>query len=330
MTRGRVAAFATWFGLAALTFGLYLLRGGSLSAPPLTIPDRVQGWWQQHGPVEATFAVLRLGLFWTGCYLLALWTAGSVAGLRPDWRLASVLRHRCLPGAQVVVRAAVGLTAAGTWCISTAESSFAASGGGSVAPTATAPNHNPAPILRYVGPPDEPFLRPATRTPPSPSPGPDRTSSSDQAPRVGATPTPPLQRTTIPFRPGPGSGGSPSRRTPSSLPPPVAPARLDGRAAATGQLRNARRAPAALPPAGSRGPAGGRVVWVVRPGDDLWSIAAASLTAVWGRPPVLEELGPYWWRVVEVNRPHLPNPANPNLLFPGDRVILPPLPARPH
>jgi nucleoid-associated protein YgaU len=69
--------------------------------------------------------------------------------------------------------------------------------------------------------------------------------------------------------------------------------------------------------------------WVVRPGDNLWSIAARALGASWGRPPDVREVGPYWWRVVEVNRPRLPNPSDPNLLFAGDQVTLPPPPADP-
>jgi hypothetical protein len=69
--------------------------------------------------------------------------------------------------------------------------------------------------------------------------------------------------------------------------------------------------------------------WLVRPGDNLWSIAEATLTKAWGHPPGLRDLAPYWWQVVQVNRPNLPEPADPNLLLPGDRVTLPPQPAAP-
>jgi hypothetical protein len=71
------------------------------------------------------------------------------------------------------------------------------------------------------------------------------------------------------------------------------------------------------------------LVWLVRPGDNLWSIATDILAAAWGRPPDVREVAPYWWRVVEINRPYLPNPADPSLLFPGDRVTIPPAPATP-
>ncbi|MBO0692980.1 MAG: hypothetical protein J2P58_08790, partial [Acidimicrobiaceae bacterium] len=67
--------------------------------------------------------------------------------------------------------------------------------------------------------------------------------------------------------------------------------------------------------------------WVVRPGDHLWSISEQTLAAAWGAPPALEQLGPYWWRVVTANRARLPDPDNIDLLFPGDVVTLPPLPS---
>ena len=67
----------------------------------------------------------------------------------------------------------------------------------------------------------------------------------------------------------------------------------------------------------------------MRPGDSLWSIAAATLASAWGHPPGTPDLARYWWQVVEANRPYLPIPADPNLLFPGDQVVLPAPPAPP-
>lgn len=78
--------------------------------------------------------------------------------------------------------------------------------------------------------------------------------------------------------------------------------------------------PAPPPPPGDAG------VWIVGPGDSLWSIAEATVRA---RQPARDgrAVAGYWLRVVEVNRPRLPVPGDPNLIFPGDRVVLPPLPA---
>ena len=62
-----------------------------------------------------------------------------------------------------------------------------------------------------------------------------------------------------------------------------------------------------------------RARWVVRPGDSLWSIAEATV----GAPPGL--VAAYWVELVELNRPTLPDPDDPSLLFSGDVVDLPPL-----
>ena len=65
------------------------------------------------------------------------------------------------------------------------------------------------------------------------------------------------------------------------------------------------------------------------PGDSLWSIAEATLATAWGQAPDERDLAHYWWQVVQTNRPFLPVPEDPNLLFPGDQVLIPPPPAAP-
>ncbi len=65
--------------------------------------------------------------------------------------------------------------------------------------------------------------------------------------------------------------------------------------------------------------------WIVEAGQSFWSIAedvvhrydpAASAGAV----------GAYWWRLVEHNHSRLPVPGNPDLLYVGDEILLPPPP----
>jgi hypothetical protein len=66
--------------------------------------------------------------------------------------------------------------------------------------------------------------------------------------------------------------------------------------------------------------------WVVRPGDHLWRIAEETLARAWGRAPSDREIDPFWRRLVERNRSALHDPANPDLLFPGDRIEVPAAP----
>jgi nucleoid-associated protein YgaU len=68
--------------------------------------------------------------------------------------------------------------------------------------------------------------------------------------------------------------------------------------------------------------------WIVRPGDSFWSIAETVIgQARMGaeRPAI----APYWSRLVAANRDRLPYPGDPDLLFAGDVLVLPPLTAGP-
>jgi nucleoid-associated protein YgaU len=67
--------------------------------------------------------------------------------------------------------------------------------------------------------------------------------------------------------------------------------------------------------------------WTVAPGDHLWSIATRVLAEGWGRAPSDAEVAPYWEQVVGVNRDRLADPADPDLLFPGQVLVVPRPPA---
>lgn len=69
--------------------------------------------------------------------------------------------------------------------------------------------------------------------------------------------------------------------------------------------------------------------WTVAPGDHLWSIAERTLAGAWQRTPAEAEVLPYWEQVVARNRASLADPANPDLLFPGQELVLPPPPPGP-
>lgn len=63
--------------------------------------------------------------------------------------------------------------------------------------------------------------------------------------------------------------------------------------------------------------------WEVDAGDHLWSVAERVLHDAWGRAPSDREVAGYWARLVEDNRPRLADPANPDLVFPGQVLALP-------
>ena len=63
--------------------------------------------------------------------------------------------------------------------------------------------------------------------------------------------------------------------------------------------------------------------WTVKPGDDLWSISESVLAGRLGYQPDERQVASLWLQVVEANRAHLPDPANPNLIFAGEVVDVP-------
>lgn len=62
---------------------------------------------------------------------------------------------------------------------------------------------------------------------------------------------------------------------------------------------------------------------VVSRGDSLWSIAERTVTGRLGRPARDHETAPYWRVLIEVNRQRLVDPTNPDLIHPGQELILP-------
>lgn len=66
--------------------------------------------------------------------------------------------------------------------------------------------------------------------------------------------------------------------------------------------------------------------WTVAPGESLWSIAEDLLADAWQRPPSDAETDPFWRALVERNRDRLADPADPDLIHPGQVFEVPPLP----
>lgn len=90
-----------------------------------------------------------------------------------------------------------------------------------------------------------------------------------------------------------------------------------------GQLARAASpssAPVRLPIAASATTEMGSIV--VAKGDHLWKISASHLRDVMGRDPANTEIGPYWRRVILENTSRLRS-GDPDLIYPGEVVILP-------
>ena len=60
---------------------------------------------------------------------------------------------------------------------------------------------------------------------------------------------------------------------------------------------------------------------VVTPGDSFWSLAVDTVVES-GHAVAVDD---YWRRLVELNRSRLVDPANPDLLYPGQVLVLPPI-----
>lgn len=79
-------------------------------------------------------------------------------------------------------------------------------------------------------------------------------------------------------------------------------------------------------PPGPPAPAPAPAKWTVGPGDHFWSIAMRVVERSQGQPPDEATVGSYWRELIERNRPSLADPGNPDLLFTGQVLELPPVP----
>jgi nucleoid-associated protein YgaU len=69
--------------------------------------------------------------------------------------------------------------------------------------------------------------------------------------------------------------------------------------------------------------------WEIASGEHLWSIAEQVLATAWQRPASDVEITPYWAQLIEANRDGLPDPGNPDLVYPGQVVTIPTPPPAP-
>lgn len=66
-------------------------------------------------------------------------------------------------------------------------------------------------------------------------------------------------------------------------------------------------------------------LWTVAPGDHFWSIAEQVLADAGNESPSESETGRYWALLVDANRARLVIPGEPDVLWPGQELVLPPV-----
>ena len=64
--------------------------------------------------------------------------------------------------------------------------------------------------------------------------------------------------------------------------------------------------------------------WVVKAGESFWTIAASVVETRVGHAPTASEIVPFWQALIDANRAQLPRPGNPNLIYVGTVLTLPP------
>lgn len=303
----RTTTAARWRLLALLTTGSAIAALAVAAGAALPLPAHagdLARWYAAVGPAAAVAAVVRAAAGLTAAWLAACAGLQLLATVRP----LAALR----PLADRIAPAAVRQLASGVTTASLSIGLLVGPGSGEPptppvaaeaepsagAGTATMARLDPA-AGRPAGPEDD--VEDHAADVPSTVP---RSTTSTAPPRTSPPTTVPPTTTT-----------APASTTTTVLPPtpePPAPA--------------VPSVPAPPPPSSPPGPAptptpGERSVEVA-PGDSLWSIAEAAVRA--GDPQAsLRAVAAYWREVVELNRPTLRDPGNPDLIYPGQRVRLP-------
>jgi hypothetical protein len=288
---GRSLPLVLWFASLVLGIALFHAMGsGPLSPPPLRDPSSWQAWAEAREPLTAVVAVLRLLVLALAWYLVGVTTIGMVSRLTRVARLVRIADALTVPAVRRLLHAALGLGLATAMV-------------GAATPAAAPPSTS----IVAAGD-DTRTLRQAGDTS-------HPTTSEDEVRPVRADHD----------EVGMADAGEVddvwtigADREDDALPVPLQLLEADEPAGAMGEVR--MRRVVEEPPDTTAG-------YEVAAGDSLWTIAAHTLEAARGVPPTEAELHGYWRSLIEVNRVRLADPANPDLIFPGQSLVLPPPPA---
>jgi hypothetical protein len=285
----RVAPLVLW--MVCLVVGIvafHALGTGRLAPPPLT-PSEWGSWAAGRDPLLATVAVLRLVVLALAWYLVGATSIGLIARLLRAARLVRLADALTIPMVRRLLQGAVGLTMA----------------------TAVVTASMPAASM-----PDR------ARTD-------DRGSLTLSAEGEWGDPDAPVTMTLanhdagdepVSLRPRPDGGELTLRGA--------------GDGTAGGHGTDAPPASDALTLRPSLSPAdpspseGDQAVeHEVRAGESFWSIAEATIAEAIGRQPTEEEVRDYWQTLVAANEDRLAVAGDADLIFPGQRFVVPPVDA---
>lgn len=290
---------AAWTAVLVLVARLLLAAGSDSLSVPLTSAEEVSAWVSEAPPADMAVALLRLGALAAVAYLLAVTILAVLARLvRVRGLVAAV--DRVSPG---VVRRVV-----------TGGSGFGLVLGGAVAslPVPDVLPGSPHPQVSAVAVPTGGAM---TRLP-------DATATMSRVAGQADTPTssagPAIEQATMTrLDPPPQASATMTRVLPSASAPPATPTPPVG------------ATPAAYEPTVVSLPAAPAVpqidatTWIVEPGDSLWSIAEDVMAPSPDTNPGERAVTRYWRRLIEVNRAQLVDPDNPDLLVPGQHLVVP-------
>ncbi|WP_130648460.1 LysM peptidoglycan-binding domain-containing protein [Egicoccus halophilus] len=289
MSRLGLGAWLTSLGLG--TWAFHALGSGGLAAPPWR-PSAFAAWLATTDPTVATMSLLRLVVLALAWYLVGVTTIGVLARLTSAARLVRFADALTVPAVRRLLQSALGLSLAT-----------------GMAAAATPAQAVPLPME---------LLDAATSrlddTEGADAEGaeaeaadPDEMGRADDT-RGSSPPLVPLPLFDL-------------------LAPEAAAATADDGAAdeagtggtGAGDASTARERRVADTPATTAA-----VEHEVLVGDSFWSIAEARVRG--GEHATDDtDVARYWRRLVAENRSRLADPHNPDLLFPGQRIVLPPL-----
>jgi nucleoid-associated protein YgaU len=292
--------------LAALLVGVlafHAMGSGPLAAPPIADPGGWGVWVSEREPLVATVAVLRLVVLALAWYLVGVTTIGIVARLTRAARLVRLADALTVPTVRRLLQGALGLG------LATAMVGAAAPVHRVAAPSEAGVAAAQARAEVTAGAGED--LRPQEVFPRTRADEVRLTRAVEEDPRSPVDGWPRLVRVDTPA----GAGAAP---LPLEL--------LDGdRDGDEVHLRRVVEEGSPSPDA-STSPVGVRTDHEVVAGESLWTIARGVLAASSAAAADEATLHGYWQALIERNRDRLADPDNPDLIFPGQRLELPPLP----